>query len=174
MLIQERQINVPDGQYKIDVSMEGGSGRASIESPTELQVENKTGVATITFSSPNYDYMIIEDETYLPVNTEGNSAFEIPVLKYDEGFEVIADTTAMSVPHEIEYTLCFDSSSITDENDTLVNITPEIADNSLGSIAFSKGYYKSVGYLGLFFIFVVAAIVIFHRKSSKNNLENKK
>ena len=35
--------------------------------------------ATIVWSSPNYDYMIVDGEKYLPTNTEGNSTFEIPV-----------------------------------------------------------------------------------------------
>ena len=56
--------------------------------------------------------MKVEDETYLPVNEEGNSVFEIPVPVFDEPVTVIGDTTAMSVPHEIEYTLTVDSASI--------------------------------------------------------------
>ena len=38
---------------------------------------------------------------------------EIPRWPYfDKPVTVIADTTAMSEPHEIEYTLTFDSSSV--------------------------------------------------------------
>ena len=69
--------------------------------------------AEITWSSPNYDYMIVDGEKYLPVNTEGNSVFEIPVAALDTALAVTADTTAMSTPHEIEYTLTFDSASLT-------------------------------------------------------------
>jgi iron complex transport system substrate-binding protein len=105
-------IGLEDGTYQINVALEGGSGRATIESPTELTVTDHQAVATITWSSSNYDYMIVDGETYTPVNTEGNSVFEIPVAVLDEAFEVIADTTAMSVPHEITYTLCFDSGSV--------------------------------------------------------------
>ena len=65
--------------------------------------------------SPNYDYMKVEKEKYEPVNTEGNSAFEIPVTVFDYKQKVIADTIAMSTPHEIEYTLTFDSESIKPE-----------------------------------------------------------
>ena len=68
--------------------------------------------ASIQWSSPNYDYMIVDGEKYLPVNTEGNSVFEILVSGFDQKIEVIADTTAMSKPHEIEYMLTFDSSTI--------------------------------------------------------------
>ena len=49
---------------------------------------------------------------YLPIPNEDNAAFEIPVLFFDRPMPVIADTTAMSEPHEIAYTLLFDSGSI--------------------------------------------------------------
>ena len=67
--------------------------------------------AQIIWSSSNYDYMLVDGEKYLPVNEEGNSVFEIPVSFFDREIEVIADTTVMSKPHEIEYTLTFDASS---------------------------------------------------------------
>ena len=63
--------------------------------------------ATIVWSSPNYDYMIVDGEKYLPTNTEGNSTFEIPVTALGTPLAVTADTVAMSKPHEIEYTLTF-------------------------------------------------------------------
>ena len=67
--------------------------------------------ATIVWSSPNYDYMLVDGEKYLPVNTDGNSTFEIPVAALDTPLAVVGDTTAMSTPHEIDYTLTFDASS---------------------------------------------------------------
>jgi len=107
-----------NGEYTIEVSMEGGTGRASITSPTTLIVEDGSAIAEIEWSSPNYDYMIVDGETYLPVNEEGNSVFEIPVSEFDEEVTVVADTTAMSVPHEITYTLVFDSSSMQETGGT--------------------------------------------------------
>lgn len=106
------KIDLPDGNYTVEVSMSGGTGRASITSPTDLMIGNKQAVAVITFSSPNYDYMLVDGKKYTPVNVTGNSTFRIPVLTFDEPFEVIADTTAMSEPHEITYELTFDSGSI--------------------------------------------------------------
>ena len=50
----------------------------------------------------------IGDAVYYPVNSEGNSVFEIPVSVFNKAMEVIADTTAMGNPHEIAYTLTFD------------------------------------------------------------------
>ena len=105
-------VDLEDGTYTAVVTLEGGSGRASIESPATLTVKDGKVTASIVWSSPNYDYMLVNDEKYLPVNTEGNSAFEIPVAAFDTALDVIADTVAMSKPHEIEYTLTFDSSTI--------------------------------------------------------------
>ncbi|MGF0034018.1 ABC transporter substrate-binding protein [Bariatricus sp. SGI.154] len=110
--IGQSEIDLADGTYEIEVDMEGGSGRASISSPAKLTVEDKQGTASIEWSSSNYDYMLVNGKKYLPVNTEGNSVFEIPVLVYDEGMTVIADTTAMSTPHEVEYVLTFHSESL--------------------------------------------------------------
>ena len=96
-----------DGAYTCDVTLEGGSGRATVESPAALTVADGRMTATIVWSSPNYDYMLVDGEKYLPTNTEGNSTFEIPVAALDTPLDVVGDTVAMSTPHEIEYTLTF-------------------------------------------------------------------
>ena len=101
-----------DGTYTCDVTLEGGSGRATVESPAALTVADGKMTATIVWSSPNYDYMLVDGEKYLPTNTDGNSTFEIPVAALDTALDVTADTVAMSTPHEIEYTLTFDSASL--------------------------------------------------------------
>ena len=101
-----------DGVYEADVALEGGSGRASVESPAKITVKQGEATAEIIFSSPNYDYVRIGEEKYEPVNTEGNSAFEIPVDGFDYRMQIAADTVAMSTPHEIDYTLFFDSATI--------------------------------------------------------------
>ena len=44
-------------------------------------------------------------------NTE-TATFEIPVSVFDRKITVAADTTAMSTPHEITYTLYFESASV--------------------------------------------------------------
>ncbi len=101
-----------EGEHTAEVTLEGGSGRATVESPAVIKGSGDEYTAVIKWSSPHYDYMIIDGQRYEPVNTDGNSVFEIPVPYFDKPFDVIADTTAMSEPHEIEYTLTFDSSSI--------------------------------------------------------------
>ena len=105
-------LGIADGEYTVEVTLSGGSGRATVESPTKIKVENGIATATIIMSSSNYDYVIAGEEKYLPVNTEGNSTFEIPVTGFDYNMPISADTTAMSTPHEIDYTLYFDSKTI--------------------------------------------------------------
>lgn len=98
-----------DGTYSMEMTFEGGSGKAKILSPVEMTVTDGQAIATLQWSSPNYDYMVVDGEKYLPVNTEGDSVFEVPVLMFDEPMAVIGDTVAMSTPHEVEYTLTFHS-----------------------------------------------------------------
>ena len=105
-------LNLADGTYTADVTLSGGSGRASVASPAKLTVDHGAVTAELIWSSPNYDYMKVEGQQYLPVNTEGNAVFQIPVTVFDRAMPVLADTTAMSQPHEIEYTLVFHSASI--------------------------------------------------------------
>lgn len=101
-----------DGGYSINVTLEGGSGRAGITSPAVITIDGGQMFLRVEWSSPNYDYMIADGVKYEPVNTEGNSVFEIPVNDLSQPLNVIADTTAMSVPHEIEYTISFDPEGI--------------------------------------------------------------
>ncbi len=56
--------------------------------------------------------MLVDGEKYLPINTDGNSTFEIPVAALDTALAVTADTVAMSTPHEIDYTLTFDGATL--------------------------------------------------------------
>ena len=105
-------LGLEDGQYTADVILSGGSGRASVESPALITVTGGKVIAKIIWNSKNYDYMVVEGEKYLPLESEENSAFEIPVASFDFDLPVSADTTAMSTPHEIEYTLRFNSSGI--------------------------------------------------------------
>lgn len=101
-----------DGTYTVDLTFEGGSGKAYILSPATVTVDDGTITATVEWSSPNYDYMIVDGEKYLPVNSEGNSVFEIPVSAFDEPMTVIGDTVAMSKPHEVEYQITFHAKEV--------------------------------------------------------------
>jgi hypothetical protein len=116
-----------DGSYLIDVDLAGGTGRADIPSPVALEVSEGLGAATLVWTSPNYDYMLVEGKKYLPISKAGeNSTFQVPVTAYDEGVSVIGDTTAMGEPHEIEYTLTFDAGTVRDYDEAeLPSANPE-------------------------------------------------
>lgn len=109
------ETSVPtDGSYTCEVTLQGGSGRATVESPASLTIQNGKIMATLVWSSPYYEYMLVDDVQYDPIQTEGNSTFEIPVT-LDTEMEVSALTVAMSEPHLIAYTLHFDSSTLKGE-----------------------------------------------------------
>lgn len=101
-----------NGIYTVAVTLEGGTGKATVNSPAKLKSENGTMVATIVWSSSNYDLMIVGGEELRPTTTDGGSTFEVPVSALDAPIEVQAETTAMSQPHIIDYKLTFDSKSL--------------------------------------------------------------
>ena len=114
---QAVQMDRPDGRYSIEVSLSGGSGRAFVTSPTWLTVRGGQGYATILWSSPYYDYMILDGKRYLNETRDGgNSTFTIPITALDVPMEIIADTTAMGDPVEIAYTLTFYEDSVGSKN----------------------------------------------------------
>lgn len=140
-----------DGDYTMEVTLNGGTGRASIVSPAHVTVSSGAAVAAITWSSPDYDYMIVDGTKYLPVNTEGNSVFEIPVAFLDKEMEVTADTVAMSKPHEISYTLTFHSNTIQKEKERNVILLAAV--------------------IGVIFVILAAVLVryVLRRKREKSN-----
>ena len=112
--------------------LQGGSGKAFVETPCPVYKKEGTLCALITWSSDHYDYMIVNKKKLLQVNTEGNAQFMVPLGSLEEiageaagaepgGAEMLpdalggtsleidvqADTTAMSTPHLIDYTLSF-------------------------------------------------------------------
>ena len=111
-IVTVQQLGLEDGTYIADGTLEGGSGRATISSPVELTVKDGQMTARIEFSSPYYDYMVVDGEKYEPENTEGNSQFTIPMAGFDAGVPVTADTVAMSEPHEIDYEIVLDSTTL--------------------------------------------------------------
>ena len=136
---------IPDGSYWIRVSMTGGSGRASISSPTGFYVKDGQATADIHWSSASYDYMKLDGVRYDAfTDAAGHSAMTILVSGLDTTIPVLADTTAMSKPYEIEYQLTFDGSALlpmadasmaeahplpTDEvNRTMQSATTQVAD----------------------------------------------
>ena len=108
-----QDLGLADGSYTAEVAFSGGSGKSHIESPVTLTVKDGAVTATVVWSSSKYDYMLVNGERYDVLSTEPGSTFEIPVEAFDTDLTVIGDTTAMSTPHEIEYTLNFASATLT-------------------------------------------------------------
>ena len=107
-----QDLGLADGVYTAELTFAGGSGKAQVLSPCTLTVQDGAAAATIVWSSSKYDYMLVNGERYDVLSTEPGSTFEIPVEAFDTDLTVIGDTTAMSTPHEIEYTLNFSSASL--------------------------------------------------------------
>ena len=103
---------IADGTYHINVTLTGGTGRASIASPLTLTVKDGQMTAAIVWNSANYDYMKVNDVRYDAVIQDGHSVFTVPVASLEEPLPVVADTVAMSVPHEIAYTITFDPATL--------------------------------------------------------------
>lgn len=100
-----------DGRYMIGVTLSGGTGRAEVASPALLVIQGGAATATVVWSSPYYDRMSVNGAFCDPVGSGGNSTFQIPVI-LDRDMAVSARTIAMSTPHEIDYTLRFDSGTL--------------------------------------------------------------
>ena len=115
---QAALIEMEDGEYAIEVGLTGGTGKTTVTSPAGLTVLDGHAYARIEWSSSHYDYMLVDGKKYLPLYEEGYSTFEIPITVFNEPMEVIADTTAMSVPHEITYQLTFDLEGVMSKNQT--------------------------------------------------------
>ena len=112
----DKDTGLHDGEYEVPLTLEGGTGKASVGSPAKVIIEDGNIHAFIVWSSDHYDYMIVDGKKYLPEDgedaVEGHSVFKIPIKSPDDEINIIADTTAMSTPHEIEYVLRFDWSKV--------------------------------------------------------------
>lgn len=104
--------DLADGTYEVNGTLEGGTGKTTLLTPSILTVADGKGLVKLQLSSDKYDYMIVNGEKYEPLTTEGGSLFEIPVEALDVQIPVTADTIAMSTPHEIDYTITFDSATL--------------------------------------------------------------
>lgn len=112
MILTAEEIGLEDGIYLVEVTLEGGSGKTTVENPVTMTVTDGSAVAVITIKSPHYDYVLVDGKKYEKINTEGNSTFEIPVGGFDWKMPVIANSMAMGTSHEIDYTLYFDADTI--------------------------------------------------------------
>lgn len=127
-------VDLADGEYAIEVSLSGGSGRADVSSPTILLVREGKAWARLLWSSAYYDYMLVGGVRYDNLSEGGNSSFEIPIAAMDQPVTVVADTTAMGDPVEIEYQLTFYAESIGDRNDVPQEAAKQVLAISLAII----------------------------------------
>ena len=111
---------VQDGTYvPVTFTAKGGTGKVTITC-SEVTVADGAAQAVNEFSSPHYEWVKVDGVQYDPENADQsdrkNSVFRIPVI-LDEEMTITGLTTAMSEPHEIEYTL-FISLTETDNEKT--------------------------------------------------------
>ena len=108
--VQAMAAEIPaDGEYLVEMSLSGGSGKAKVESPAKLTVSGGTMTATVIWGSPYYTYMLLDGSKYDPVKGQTYSTFLIPIAELGKDIEVQAETIAMSEPHLIDYTLHVDT-----------------------------------------------------------------
>lgn len=106
--------NREDGHYTVEAVLKGGSGRVSIQSPVQVEIAEGKIVATFIWTSSFYEYMLIDGEKFLPESRDkknDTTTFRIP-LKAVETFPFVAQTSKMSRPYDIEYSIEFDLSTL--------------------------------------------------------------
>lgn len=104
LLMAARAEALPDGEYAPDgFTFSGGSGRVEIACPS-VTVSGGVAEAELVFSSPNYTRLVLDGMEYAAETDGGASLFRVPA-PLNADFTVVATTTAMSAPHDIEYAL---------------------------------------------------------------------
>lgn len=101
---------IKDGEYKIDVTCEGGTGKGGVESAVLIVKDSKL-TAKLIMSSDKYTKMVVDGQTYQNKPEGGKSTFTVPV-SLDNGIPVKATTEAMSTPHDVDYTVTLNSGSL--------------------------------------------------------------
>ncbi len=97
-------VTLPDGEYVPDgFSFSGGTGKVTISCP-RVVAANGAVTATLVFSSPNYPRVVVDGVEYTASHDGDTSVFEIPA-RINEDMLVVGTTTAMSQPHDVEYTI---------------------------------------------------------------------
>ena len=101
-----------DGTYNVGVTCEGGSGRGGVTAATVTVSGGAITSVALTMSSGNYDYCY-DPVTGAKVNAPAGSGNSVFYINYPGNvFSFTADTTAMSAPHEVNYTITLDLSGI--------------------------------------------------------------
>lgn len=107
-------LSLQDGDYRVEAKLTGGSGRVSIESPVAIRVSGGKATATIIWTSSFYEYMKFGEEKILPSarDKENDTTTFHVALSSLEPLAFIAQTSKMSRPYDIEYTIVFDAATL--------------------------------------------------------------
>ena len=111
-LVTAVTLGLKDGEYECEAVLEG-KGRTTVQSPVIITVEGGQCTARMVFSTIKIDYIIVNDEKYTPVSTEGGAAFEIPVAIFDQKIAVTVDSTAIKPATEVAYSITLFSGTLT-------------------------------------------------------------
>ncbi len=106
-------IPVPALDEEFDVAIIGTKGKwydHKVSVTNAVLKEDDDAAPAETLADGTYT-IAVDGERCDVLSTENGSTFEIPVAALDTPLAVVGDTTAMSTPHEIDYTLTFDASS---------------------------------------------------------------
>lgn len=110
--------SLPEGDLKAEITLSGGTGKTTIQSPADVHIENGVITAEIVWSSSNYDLMIVDGREYTPVSVDGGAKFVVEIPSLNEPLNIQARTVAMSTPHLIDYTITVSSEEVvTGESD---------------------------------------------------------
>lgn len=137
----DQSINtLPDGDFKAELTLAGGTGRTTVQSPADVHIENGVITAKIVWSSPYYDLMIVDGKEYKPISNDGNSVFEVEIPALDSPLSVQAETVAMSTPHLIDYTITVSGSEILKNQSTSSSGSSDLetSSNSEGSSSLER------------------------------------
>ena len=102
--------DLKDGEYKIDFDFSGGSGRGGVETATLITGGGQMQVK-ISMTSNKYTKCVVDGKTYENTIENDKSTFTFPAV-LDKDMKIVATTTAMSQPHDIEYTIKLKSASL--------------------------------------------------------------
>ncbi len=108
-LADSADTDLEDGIYTMDVELAGGTDGESIASPAYVKIENGRPVVSLEWIGQSFDYMVVNEELYEPIEQDDKYYFELPIMAFDEPMDVIAGTTEADVPHETVYQLTFKS-----------------------------------------------------------------
>ncbi|MCQ2553039.1 MAG: hypothetical protein MJ150_01885 [Clostridia bacterium] len=86
-------------------TLEGGTGKTTVKTAETFKDLSGNLMAILTWSSKSLDFMQVGDVMYFALGTAGNPCTFIVPVTMDTEMPISAQTSAMSTPHLVEYTL---------------------------------------------------------------------